>query len=172
MVSLETTLNRLKRELSSTRDRAQASTGKLDALRREIESFKIDFINNNLEQQRRSIARQRGFSLLARDKRTTQAGLAVGIGSAIFGGLLGKDASSALSSAVAGFDGLVRGLGESIWYVSLSNRIKVAPQDYVGQNEGWVTWASVMTALERLKKEASAGEELSSLDSIIRRLKS
>jgi len=41
-----------------------------------------------------------------------QAGLAVGIGSAIWGGLLNKDAFSALNAGIAGFDGLVQGLGE------------------------------------------------------------
>jgi hypothetical protein len=136
-----------------------------------MESLKIDIIKNCLEEQRRSGARQRGFPLLAKDKQTMQIGLAVGIGSAIWGGLLNKDAFSALNAGIAGFDGLVRGLGETRWYVSLANKIVVAPEDRIRPRVNWVTWGSITAALEKLKREALSGESLGNFDSVLMKLR-
>lgn len=169
--SWEETVIYLKQEISSTRDVALATTRNIDVLRREIECLKIDIIKNNLEENRKSEARQRGFPLLTKDKRTMQAGLAVGIGSAIFGGLLNKDAYSALNAGIAGVDGLIRGLGETRWYVSLTNKIVVAPQDRINPQVNWVTWESITAALEKLKRKALAGERLGDFDSIVNKLR-
>jgi len=169
--SWEETITRLKQELSFTRDVALATARNIDVLGREIESLKIDIIKNNLEEQRKSEARQRGLSSLTKDKRAIQAGLAVGIGSAIWGGLLNKDAFSALNTGIAGFDGLVRGLGETRWYVSLANKIVVAPEDRIRPRVNWVTWGSITAALEKLKREALSGERLGNFDSVLMKLR-
>jgi len=169
--SWEETVIHLKRELSSTRDVALATTRNIDVLRKEMESLKIDIIKNCLEEQRRSGARQRGLPLLAKDKQTVQIGLAVGIGSAIFGGLLNKDPFSALSAGLAGFDGLVRGLGETKWYVSLTNKITVAPKEKLSPQVNWVTWESIAVALENLKRKARGGERLGDFDSVLTKLR-
>lgn len=169
--SWEETVIYLKQEISSTRDVALATTRNIDVLRREIECLKIDIIKNNLEENRKSEARQRGFPLLTKDKRTMQAGLAVGIGSAIFGGLLNKDPFSALSAGLAGFDGLVRGLGETKWYVSLTNKITVAPKERISPQVNWVTWESITGALENLKRKARGGERLGDFDSVLIKLR-
>jgi len=169
--SWEETVIHLKQDLSSIEDVALATARNIDVLRREIESLKIDIIKNNLEEQRKSEARQRGLSLLNKDRRAMQAGLAVGIGSAIWGGLLNKDAFSALNAGIAGFDGLIQGLGETRWYVSLTNKMVVAPQDRINPQVNWVTWGSITTALEKLKREALSGERLGNFDSVLMKLR-
>jgi len=161
----------LKQELSATRDVALATTRNIDVLRKEMESLKIDIIKNCLEEQRRSGARQRGLSLLAKDKQTMQIGLAVGIGSAILGGLLNKDPFSALSAGLAGFDGLVRGFGEAKWCVSLTNKITVAPKEKLSPQVNWVTWESIAVALENLKRKARGGERLGDFDNILKKIR-
>jgi len=169
--SWEETVIHLKPELSSTRDVALATTRNIDVLRKETESLKIDIIKNCLEEQRRSGARQRGPPLLAKDKQTMQIGLAVGIGSAIFGGLLNKDPFSALSAGLAGLDGLVQGLGETRWYVSLTKKITVAPKERLSPQVNWVTWGSIAGALENLKRKARGGERLGDFDSVLIKLR-
>ena len=169
--SWEETVIHLKQELSSTRDVALATTRNIDVLRKEMESLKIDIIKNCLEEQRRSGARQRGLPLLAKDKQTMQIGLAVGIGSAIFGGLLNKDPFSALSAGLAGLDGLVQGLGGTRWYVSLTNKITVAPKERISPQVNWVTWESIAGALENLKRKARGGERLGDFDSVLIKLR-
>ena len=165
--SWEDTVTRLKQELSSTRDMVLATARNLDVLRREEESLKIDIIKNNLEGQRESGARQRGLTLFTKDRRTVQASLAIGIGSAILGGVLNKDAYSALNAGIAGVDGLIRGLGEARWYVSLNDKISVVPQEQINTRGNWISWENMVAYLQLIKKKALAGERLGSFDDII-----
>jgi len=164
------TITHLKKELSSSTDAALTVARNLDVLSREAESLKIDIIMDSLKRQRESEARQRGLTSFTQDKRTLPAGLAIGIGSAILGGLIGKDLYSALHAGFAGVDGLIRGLGETRWYVSITGRLVVAPQDRINPQVIWVTWQSVVAALENLKKKALAGEKVGGFGSVVNKL--
>ncbi|MDD5511184.1 MAG: hypothetical protein PHI12_10295 [Dehalococcoidales bacterium] len=162
----ENAVTHLRQELVSSRDKAVSVASNLDMLSREAECLKIDIILHDLKTQQQSEERQRGLASITQDKRTLPAGLAIGIGSAILGGLIGRDLYSALHAGVAGVDGLIRGLGETRWYVSLTGRLVVVPEDRLNPEVIWMPWKRVVAGLEKLKKRASAGERMGGLSSI------
>ena len=163
----EAKLSDMKQELASIKNRAVTVTGKTELLIRELESLKPDIIKKCLEDQRRILARQRGISAFAGDERAKRLGFGIGILSAVFGGLLSKDPIIALNAGMSGFDGLVCELGETKWYVTLSDKISVVPQGEINVKGNRVSWEDVMSDLESMKKHALAGERLGSLNDIV-----
>jgi hypothetical protein len=157
----------LKQELASMRNQALHTTAKLKSVRRETESLKPDIVRKCLEDQRRLLAQQRGFYTFLRQKDAMRAGLAVGISSAILGGLLSRDPMLALNAGMSGFDGLVRGMGETEWYVTVSERVSVIPQEEASSRKDGISWEKMIAGLELAKKKALAGDKLGSLNDII-----
>jgi len=167
----ENTLNQLSKELCCNKTKALNTAGDIDLLCRLMEALKIDIISTSLEQQRKSIARNRGLALSTGNNQIVQASIAIGIFSAIWGGFIGKDVDSVLNAGTAGVDGLMRGLGETKWYASITDRLVIAPQDEINHSGIWVTLENISAVLGQLKKRAIAGEHLGSFGDIINRLK-
>ncbi|MDD5510334.1 MAG: hypothetical protein PHI12_05975 [Dehalococcoidales bacterium] len=168
----EDTVKKVSGELCYNRTKALNTAGDFDLLCRLMEALKIDIISTGLERQRKSMARNRGITLIDSNNPIIQTSMAiVGIGSAIWGGFIGKDVDSAFNAGTAGVDGLIQGLGETKWYVSLTNNLVIAPQDAINQNGIWVSLERINAVLEQLKKRAIAGEQLGGFSNIINRLK-
>jgi len=161
----------LKQELASMKNQALTITGKLELIIREMESLKPDIVRKYLEDQRAILVRQRGFNTILKHNDAMKAGMAIGIGSAILGGLLSKDPILALNAGMSGFDGLIQGLGETRWCVSLDSRLLVASDNGTKPRMNWVPWESITLALEELKKKAAIGEKIGNLGSIIKKLR-
>ena len=161
----------LNQELASMKNQVLTVNGTLELTIREMESLKPDIITKCLEDRRRMLARQRGFHTFLQRKEAMQVGLAIGIGSAVLGGLLSKDPVSALNAGVSGFDGLVQGLGGTRWCVSLDHRLLVASEYETKGQVNWVPWENITAVLKKLKGKASAGEKLGSLDVILKKIK-
>ena len=157
----------LKQELASINNQAITVTGEIKLMVREMESLKPDVIRKRIEDQRKILARQRGFSAFAGDERAKRLGLVIGIGGAFLGGLLSKDPVIALNAGISGFDGLVRGMGETKWYIDLNERISVVPQEKMNARGNCISWENMMADLESMKKNALVGERLGSFDNII-----
>jgi len=117
-------------------------------------------IQNYLEEQKKSAARDRGITSLIKDRRRVRDSLLVAAGSFILGGLLTRDKFGALSAGMSGFDGMVQGLGESKWCVLLGKRILVVPEETISSQVTWITLASFYKTMEELKKRALSGEKL------------
>ena len=74
------------------------------------------------------------------------------------------------TAGVTGTNEALRGLGETEWVVCLEKNLAVAPWDNIRQEGVWVTWKSLMIALDELAVRAK-DESLGNLDNIISELK-
>ena len=165
------TLANLKRDIALIESRAKETTTQLEALRREVESFKLDFLMHRLEAQRKAAARSRGATALIENQRVRRGGLLAAASGSVLVGLMTKDGSAALGAGMSAFDALLKGVGETRWAVSLGKRMVVAPENAVPSAGTWVTWESLKAALAELRKRTLAGQELGDLDSFVAKLK-
>jgi hypothetical protein len=166
------TLTDFGEKLNLIESRAKKTLTRFEVLRREAEFLKMEFLQRYLGERRKDIARSRGFTILLKDRRKVRDSLLVAAGSFILGGLISKDKFAALGAGMSGFDGVVQGLGETKWFVSLGKKILVAPAGNLLSDRTWFTWESIIAPIEELKKRALRGEQLGSLDDIIDNLKS
>ena len=145
-------LEHLRQELSLTEVKAKEIGSRFEDLRRETESIKVDALKNYVEEQRKSVARDRGIASLIKDRRRVRDSLLYATGSFILGGLLTRDKFVALNSGISGFEGVVQGFGESKWFVLLGKRISVVPEETISPQVTGITLASFCRGLEELKK--------------------
>ena len=164
-------LEHLRQELILTEVKAREIGSRFEVLRRETESIKVDALQNYLEEQRKSAARDRGIASLIKDRKRVRDSLLVAAGSFILGGLLTRDKFGAVTAGMSGFDGIVQGFGESKWCVLLGKKISVVPEEMIFPQVTWITLASFHKTMEELKKRALAGENLGNLDDFISKLK-
>jgi len=164
------TLANLERDITLIEDRAKEIATQLEALRREVESFKPDFLMHRLEAQMKAAARSRGAAALIENQRMRRGGLLAAASGFIFGGLMTKDTSSAFGAGMSSFNSLLQGLGETRWAVSLGKIMVVTPEDVIPSIGAWVTWESLKAALAELRQKALAGQELGDIDSLIAKL--
>ena len=163
-------LKHLRQELNLTAVKAREIGNRFEVLSRETESMKVDALQNYLEEQRKSAARDRGIASFIKDKKGVCDSLLVTAGSFILGGLLTKDKFGAVTAGMSGFDGMVQGFGESKWCVSLGKKISVVPEERISPQVTWITLASFQKTMEKLKKRALAGEKLGNLGDVISKL--
>lgn len=161
----------LRQETVLIECKAKETTAQLQALCREVESYKVDFLLHCLETQRKTVARRRGATALIGDQSMRQGGLLAVVCGFVVEGLITKDPRAALGAGMSSFNSLLEGLGQSRWVVSLGKRIVVAPQGGVPPSGMWVTWESLQVALVELWQKALAGQQLGDLDSLIARLR-
>jgi len=153
-------LEHLRQELNLTEVKAREIGSRFEVLCRETESMKVDALQNYLEEQRKSTARDRGIASLIKDRKRVRDGLIVAAGGFILGGLLTRDKFGAVTAGMSGFDGMVQGLGESKWCVILGKKISVVPEETISPGVTWITLASFHKTMEEFKKRALAGEKL------------
>ncbi len=165
------TIANLKEELALMESSARSTGKHSQKLQREAEYLKIEFLKHSLEDKRKAAARTRGIGLLARDNRRMGIGLVTAIGGAIFGGLASKNKYIAVNSGLSGLEGVLQGFGKAAWAVSLGKELIVAPRDALSCKLTWVTFESLMIAIDDLKGEALRGKLLGSLDDVMQRLK-
>ena len=161
----------LKKELTCIESSSRGVSRQFEILQRQAEFLKIEFLKCFMEKQRTAVARQRGFAFLIRDRKKIRAGLAVTAGALILGGLITKDKDAALKAGLSGFDGVLQGFGETRWAVSLQKELVILPDNAIPAKGIWVTFESLITAIDDLKTEALRGRRLGTLDSIIQRLR-
>ena len=164
------TIADLKKELACIESSSQGVSRRFEILQREAESLKVEFLKYSLEKQRKAVARQRGLALLIRDRKKIGAGLAVTAGASILGGLIAKDKDAALNAGLSGFNGVLQGFGETRWAVSLQKELVIVPNNAIPAKGTWITFESLITAIDYLKTEALQGKRLGTLDNIIQRL--
>jgi len=165
------TIAGLKKELTSIENSARSIANRFEILQIEAESLKIEFLKYSLEKQREALARQRGFALLIRDRKKIATGLAVTAGFSILAAAVGKDKDAALNAGLSGFNGLLQGLGETEWAVSLDKELVVVPYNAIPAGGTWVTLQSLIIAIDELKMQALQGKRLGTLDNIIQMLR-
>lgn len=161
----------LRKELVSIESDSHSIVRSFEMLRREAEYLKMYLIIYCLEEQRKSIALQRGLATVFRDKRRLGASLAVAVGSLVLGGLMTRDKYNAINAGLTGFNGVVQGFGETRWAVSLQNKLIVTPCDAIWEKGTWVAFESSIAAIHDIKKEVLQGKRLLTVDNIIQRLK-
>ena len=164
-------LEHLRLELILAEVKAMEISSRFEVLRRETESMKVDDLQNYLEEQIKSAARDRGIASLIQDRKRVRDSLLVAVSGFILGGLLTRDKFEAVNAGMSGFDGMVQGFGESKWCVLLGKRISVVPEETFSAQVTWITLASFYDTMEELKKRALAGEKLGNLDNVISKLK-
>ena len=163
-------LEHLRQELNLTAVKASEINSRFEALCRETESIKVDALQNYLEEQKNSAARDIGISSLIKDRKRVRDSLLVAAGGFILGGLLTRNKFGALTAGMSGFDGMVQGFGESKWYILLGKTISIVPEEKIPPQATWISLGSFYRELEELKDRALAGEELGSLDDLISKL--
>ena len=168
--TLNGTLEHLRQELTLNEAKASEIGNRFEILCRETESIKVDALQNYLEEQRKSVARDRGIASLIKDRKRVRDSVLVAAGSFVLGGLLTRDKFGAITAGISGFDGMVQGLGESKWCVLLGKKISVVPEETISPQATWITLASFYKTMEELKKRALAGEKLGNLDNVISKL--
>jgi len=159
-----------RKELAYVESSSQDVGRRYEILQREAESLKVEFLEHSLEKQRKAIARQRGLALLIRDRKKIGVGLAVTAGASILAGLIAKDKDAALNAGLSGFYGVLQESGETRWAVSLQKGLIVLPYDAIPAKGSWVTFESLIAAIDDLKMETLRGKRLGSLDNILQRL--
>jgi len=166
----EQTLDDLKQDIASIKNRAGIFSTKFEEVSRQAESLKIAFLDHRLEAQSRSLARTRGYTSIMRDGKRLGASLGAAAIGLIFGGIVTRDKFAAINAGLSSFDATLQGLGETAWAVSLGKDLRFVPENNITPGKTWVTWESLKSVLARLKKEASQGVELGNLNSVISRL--
>jgi hypothetical protein len=63
------TIADLKKGLACIENSSECISRRFEVLQLEAESLKMDFLKYSLEKQREAVARQRGFTLLIRDRK-------------------------------------------------------------------------------------------------------
>jgi len=164
------TITDLKNELAYIESSCRGVGRRFEILQLEAEFLKVEFLQYSLEKQREAVARQRGFTLLIKDRRKIGAGLAVTVGASILGGLIARDKDSALNAGLSGFTGVLQGFGETKWAVLLQKELVIVPYNAIPAKGTWVTFESLIAAIHDLKTEALQGKRLGTLDNIIQRL--
>ena len=164
------TIADLKKQFALMESRSHNIGRHFEALQREAESLKIEFLKHSLQKQRKALARERGMGLLIRDKKKIGTSLAVAVGGLIFGGLISKDKYTALNTGISGFDGVLLGLGETNCVVSLEKGLVVMPTNVNLPRGAWVTFESLIAAVDDLKAEAWQKKQLGNLNDIIQKL--
>ncbi len=167
----EENLSNLKNELGSVREQASALIKDIESLMREMEWIKPAYVLKRLGYQREVIERMRGFGVVWHYEQVRRLSWLIGLGSAAIGGLVSRDPVMALNAGMSGFDGLIRGLGGTRWYVSLDERLLVVSEDEAKPRMNCAPWESVTLELEELKKKALTGEKIGNLDSIVEKLR-
>jgi hypothetical protein len=164
------TIADLKKELACIESSSQGVAERFEILQREAESLKIEFLKYSLEKQRKAVARQRGFTVLIKGRKKMGTGLAVTASASILGGLIAKDKDAALNAGLSGFNGVLQGLGETRWAVSLQKGLVIVSYSAIPARGTWVTLESLIAAIHDLKTETLRGKRLGTLDNIIQRL--
>jgi len=163
----ETTIKGLSQQLASIKNRALAASARFEKLRRQAEFTKIQFLTYQLEARRKFLAQSRGAaSLMKNPNRLLSTGL-LAAGLSVVTHMFIKDWFTA---GVTGTNEALRGLGETEWVVCLEENLAVAPWDSIIEGGLWVTWESLMIALDELAVRAK-DESLGNLDNIISELK-
>ncbi len=78
-------LEHLRQELDLTAVKVKEIGSHFEVLRRETESMKVDALQNYLEEQRKSTARDRGIASLIKDRKRVRNSLLVAAGGFILG---------------------------------------------------------------------------------------
>jgi len=164
-------LEHLRQELVLTEVKAREIGDHFEVLRRETESIKVDALQNYLEQQKKSAARDRGIPSLLTNRKRMRDSLIVAAGGFILGGLLTRNKFGALTAGMSGFDGMVQGFGESKWCVLLGKKILVVPEEMVSPQVTWITLDNLYKTMEELKNRALSGANLGNIDDVISKLK-
>ena len=163
-------LEHLRQELILTEAKAREIGSRFEILRRETESTKIDALQDYVEEQKKSAARDRGIASLIKDRKRVRDSLIFAAGSFVFGGLVTRNKYRALAAGMSGLEGMVQGFGETRWCVLLGKKISVVPEGTISTNVPWITLASFYRATEELKRRALAGEKLGNLNEVISKL--
>ena len=135
--------------------------------------MKVDVLQDYLEEQRKSTARDRGIASIIKDRKKVRDSLIFAVGSYVFGGLVTRNKYTALTAGMSGLESMVQGFGESKWRVLLGKRIQVVPEETMSSQftgTTWVTLDGFHKTMEELKKRTLLGEKLRSLDDVISKL--
>lgn len=165
------TITDFKKELAYVESGSQDVGRRYEILQQEADSLKLEFLEHSLKKQRKAMARQRGLALLIKDRKKIGAGLAVTAGASILAGLIAKDKDAALNAGLSGFYGVLQEYGEARWAVSLQKDLVIVPYDAIPTKGTWVTFESLIAAIDDLKMETLRGKRIGSLDNIIQRLR-
>jgi len=163
----ETTIKCLRQQLASIKNRALAASAKFEELRRQAEFTKIQSLTYQLEARRKFLAQSRGVASLIKNPNNLPSAGLWAAGLSVLTRMFTKDWFTA---GVTGTNEALRGLGETEWVVCLEKNLAVAPWDNIRQEGVWVTWKSLMIALDELAVRAK-DESLGNLDNIISELK-
>ena len=88
----------------------------------------------------------------------------------IIAGLIARDKDAALTAGLSGFYGVLREFGETRWAVSLQKELVVLSYDDIPAKGSWVTFETLIAAIDDLKMETLRGKRLGSLDDILQSL--
>ena len=163
----ETTIKGLRQQLASIKNRALTASARFEKLRKQAEFTKIQSLTYQLEARRKFLTQSRGAASLMKNPNNLLAAGLLAAGLSVLAHIFTKDWFTA---GVTGTNEALRGLGETEWVVCLENTLAVAPRDNIGQGGIWVTWKSLMIALDELAVRAK-DESLGNLDNIISELK-
>ncbi|MBA7466791.1 hypothetical protein ES707_01983 [subsurface metagenome] len=163
----ETTTKDLSQQLASIKNRVLATSARFEALRRQAESTKIQSLTYELEARRKFLAQSRGVASLKKDPNNLLSTGLLAAGLSVLTHMFTKDW---LNAGVKGVNGALTRQGAIEWVVCLGQNLEVAPWDSVRHGGTWVTWGSLMIALDELAVRAK-GESLGNLDNIISKLK-
>ncbi len=81
-----------------------------------------------------------------------------------------KDKFTALSAGMSGFDGMVKGFGDSNWHVLIGKKLAVVPDEAITLQATRLSLICFNEKMEELKKRAINGGRMGNLDDIISRL--
>ncbi len=165
------TVSALRQQITIIESYASNMSSRFQILRAKAESLKIDILQRGLMNRTKSLARQAGFSSIARDRKKLGISLLAAAAGMVAGGVLNRNGLSAFTGGMLSFDGALQGFGSSKWAVSLDGDLQVIPRNQIVPGHTWVTLESLLLAFEGLRTKAQAGEQFGNVAAIIAELK-
>ena len=156
-----------KNQVSDLVAEAAEISGHLEALIRQAEVTKMRIIQVALENRVRWLERNRGLNAIAANEQYQRVGWGIGLASAIFAGIVGKDPILALKTGMSGFDGLVREMGRRRLYVDLRGHSITIEQEDSSTKGYWVSLERFLTIIETMKNRALSGTRMGNFQNII-----
>ncbi len=141
----------LRRELAQIGDTARRVSNQLTSLCNEVRPLEMALLRQALQKHRESLVLRDGTASAMRDKRKLGIGLGLAATAAILAGAMTNDSQCAVNAGLSGFRGMLLGLGESHWAVSLDAELRVVPRNQISPERNWVTLESLLQVLEKLE---------------------
>ena len=166
-IGWEGRVNALRQEVSQIANQAGVSSGQIRALQVQAECCKVQLLAHILEAKRKSLARNRGAASITQNGKGLPLAFGITAAASVLTAIVSKGRVAPADAGMSALNGALQGLGEAEWAVCLGRKIVLVPREEIGPGRSWLTWESVMAALNELGQRAQPGAQLGDFNAVI-----